>query len=730
MILRCRGAISLALVLGLAGCPRSDRSGPDAAPEETASATSLPLEASAPAPVATRVGELLAIEDTRSIDQVTDTDLASGDPAVRRAAVRALARAEHAGARDRLLASLADYDPDVVAWSAYGLGRTCGRDRERTTARLVARAMNLGLEPPSPAVRLDPWAALAGALGRCASPEAERTLVSWLSGPKERAVAATVGLGSVVTHHRRMEEETAAALLRATRGDAANDPLSDALFPFGRLKRAPARVEEQLLEACRKRLGHDVSARVFVLRALGTLGEEAVPVLGTVLRSTAGYSAAERAEAARALGKIDADAAQKELLRAIDELAPPNDPVALTSLVGPGFGTLMTALGAVRVSGKRAVRSRGLDALSAIELPPGAPASVARRVAMLRCASARIISGASYGHARLLSCDPQAGSIGAFARLSVIDRDELTGARALAWKAYLDPKHPPSVREAAIKMLSGHAEAKGIAPLVATALSDQKLGVVTEAALLVGGHPDRFLKDPEPPKPEPKVVKALLEAIKRPWPPDAIETKGALARACGALRVEEARPWLTTLCADPNPTLRLQAKQALTSLGGQKPSCEPSPGNPYRPAPELARLVGQTTLELDTEAGKLFLHLDPALAPVAVTRVVELVAKKFYDDMAVHRVVPGFVVQFGDRDGDGYGGAGLDALRCETSPVPFQQGVVGMALGGRDTGASQLFVTLGSSPHLDGDYAVLGTATGPWDSLVEGDRITKVVARK
>jgi len=87
-------------------------------------------------------------------------------------------------------------------------------------------------------------------------------------------------------------------------------------------------------------------------------------------------------------------------------------------------------------------------------------------------------------------------------------------------------------------------------------------------------------------------------------------------------------------------------------------------------------------------------------------------------------------VQFGDRDGDGYGGAGLDALRCETSPAPFRQGVVGMALGGRDTGASQLFVTLGSSPHLDGDYAVLGTATGPWDSLVEGDRITKVVARK
>jgi len=41
--------------------------------------------------------------------------------------------------------------------------------------------------------------------------------------------------------------------------------------------------------------------------------------------------AAEQAEAARALGKIGTKAAQKLLIQAIDKLAPPNDPVALTS---------------------------------------------------------------------------------------------------------------------------------------------------------------------------------------------------------------------------------------------------------------------------------------------------------------------------------------------------------------------------------------------------------------
>ena len=85
-------------------------------------------------------------------------------------------------------------------------------------------------------------------------------------------------------------------------------------------------------------------------------------------------------------------------------------------------------------------------------------------------------------------------------------------------------------------------------------------------------------------------------------------------------------------------------------------------------------------------------------------------------------------MQFGDRGGDGYGGAGegRDALRCETSPVPFDTGVVGIALGGRDTGSSQLFVTLGPAPHLDGEYAVIGKATGDWDALTEGDRIRTV----
>jgi cyclophilin family peptidyl-prolyl cis-trans isomerase len=130
----------------------------------------------------------------------------------------------------------------------------------------------------------------------------------------------------------------------------------------------------------------------------------------------------------------------------------------------------------------------------------------------------------------------------------------------------------------------------------------------------------------------------------------------------------------------------------------------------------------------DTDAdatGPLSIAFDPALAPVAATRFVSLARSGFYTGVTVHRVVPGFVVQFGDRGGDGYGGAGA-SLRCETSPAPFGALDVGVALAGRDTGSSQIFVALARLPHLDGEYAWVGRAEGNWDAVAGGDVIRAV----
>ncbi len=127
----------------------------------------------------------------------------------------------------------------------------------------------------------------------------------------------------------------------------------------------------------------------------------------------------------------------------------------------------------------------------------------------------------------------------------------------------------------------------------------------------------------------------------------------------------------------------------------------------------------------DTDAGTLGVRFDPVLAPVAATRFVALARSGFYKGITIHRVVPGFVVQLGDPGGDGYGGSG-ESLRCETSPVPFGRLDVGVALAGRDTGSSQVFVTLARQPHLDGQYAWVGRADGDWDGVAEGDVIRGV----
>ena len=91
-----------------------------------------------------------------------------------------------------------------------------------------------------------------------------------------------------------------------------------------------------------------------------------------------------------------------------------------------------------------------------------------------------------------------------------------------------------------------------------------------------------------------------------------------------------------------------------------------------------------------------------------------------YDDVAVHRVIDGFMVQTGDPTGTGRGGPGYtfdDEFHDElTHDGP---GVVSMANRGPDTNGSQFFITLDATPHLDGRHAVFGRVTDGMDVVRE-----------
>ena len=100
---------------------------------------------------------------------------------------------------------------------------------------------------------------------------------------------------------------------------------------------------------------------------------------------------------------------------------------------------------------------------------------------------------------------------------------------------------------------------------------------------------------------------------------------------------------------------------------------------------------------LHTKHGRIEIHLNVVEAPLMSATFLDLARRGFYDGLTFHRVVPGFVVQGGDPRGDGNGGPGF-ALRDEIGERPYGRGVVGMALSGKDTGGSQLFITLAPAP--------------------------------
>ena len=134
---------------------------------------------------------------------------------------------------------------------------------------------------------------------------------------------------------------------------------------------------------------------------------------------------------------------------------------------------------------------------------------------------------------------------------------------------------------------------------------------------------------------------------------------------------------------------------------------------------------------MKTRRGELVLELFGADAPITVWNFMNLARTGYYRGTGFHRVVPNFVAQDGDPRDDGNGGPGY-AIRDEMNPRRYERGAVGMALSGPDTGGSQYFITHSPQPHLDGNYTVFGRVLSGFatlDAIVQGDRITSIVAR-
>ena len=132
----------------------------------------------------------------------------------------------------------------------------------------------------------------------------------------------------------------------------------------------------------------------------------------------------------------------------------------------------------------------------------------------------------------------------------------------------------------------------------------------------------------------------------------------------------------------------------------------------------------ENTLYLDVPSGRVVIELRPDLAPNHATRIKELARQGFYDGIAFHRVIEGFMAQTGDPRGDGTGGSG-QKIKAEFSKEKHVRGTASMARAqSPDSADSQFFICFKPAPYLDGKYTVWGKVVSGMehiDAIKKGD---------
>lgn len=128
--------------------------------------------------------------------------------------------------------------------------------------------------------------------------------------------------------------------------------------------------------------------------------------------------------------------------------------------------------------------------------------------------------------------------------------------------------------------------------------------------------------------------------------------------------------------------------------------------------------------------GTITVELDADTAPITVTNFVNLAKDGFYDNLTFHRIMDGFVIQGGDPNGDGTGGAD-QTIKGEFSgngvenEISHTRGTISMARAqDPDSASSQFFIVQEDSDYLDGNYAAFGHVTSGMEIV---DQICKDV---
>jgi len=119
-------------------------------------------------------------------------------------------------------------------------------------------------------------------------------------------------------------------------------------------------------------------------------------------------------------------------------------------------------------------------------------------------------------------------------------------------------------------------------------------------------------------------------------------------------------------------------------------------------------------VRLQTSEGTFAITLDQKVSPNVTASFAALVRKRYFDGTIFHRIIPGFLIQGGDRSATGHGYPGYTVRDKPPATARYTAGVVAMAkttVQPAGTAGSQFFIVTKGDLGLPPIYAVLGRVT-------------------
>jgi cyclophilin family peptidyl-prolyl cis-trans isomerase len=224
--------------------------------------------------------------------------------------------------------------------------------------------------------------------------------------------------------------------------------------------------------------------------------------------------------------------------------------------------------------------------------------------------------------------------------------------------------------------------------------------------------------------------------------------RNGMKQVCASVtrRISVAVLTLALVGCSPSPP-EATVEEPITADASERAPTGMTEGTPVTadasPEPATEESSGPPILVIETAKGTIEIETFPEEAPNSVEHIVALINRRFYNGLRIHRVEPGFVVQFGDpqtrdmtrRATWGTGGSGDPIGVSEVSPAHRHRlGSVALAHPGDPTRAdSQMYISFGPQPALDAEFTVFGQVTSGMDvarALAVNDVIKSVTVRQ